>query len=41
MNWSGAYIVAGYAAAVLGFGWQGMLAVVLHVGLMLLVMRRK
>jgi hypothetical protein len=41
MNWSGAYIVAGYVAAVLGFGWQGVLAVALHVGLMLLVTRLK
>lgn len=39
MNWRGAYIVAGYAAAVLSLGWQGVLAVALHVGLMLLVAR--
>ena len=41
MNWTVAYIVAGYAVAVLGFGWQGALAVALHVGLMLLVTRLK
>lgn len=41
MNWSGAYIVVGYLAVVLGFGWRGVLAVALHLGLMLLVTRLK
>lgn len=41
MNWTGAFIVAGYVALVASVGWWGLLAAVAHAAVLLLTVRRK
>jgi hypothetical protein len=41
MNWTGAFIVAGYVALVALWGWPGLLAAAAHIGVLLLTVRRK
>lgn len=41
MKWTGAYIVASYVGLAVFGGWYGLLGAALHLGVMLLVTRRR